>query len=385
MISFGLSEDQKMVQEMVRKFAEGELRPRHRELEKKGVPDELQKRFDELGLGLVDAPEELGGMGLGAFTAAVVHEELAWGDPGAAVALWAPHFAVAALLELGDAEQAKRWLGKLGRGAVAWSEPPKGPAEGFRTTAKRDGDGWVLEGEKIAVVNAGTAEVVVLFAQVEAGWDGVGAFVVDGTAVKGGAKSEWVGLETVRAGAISLAGVRVPDADRLKNVSVASMKRFFARAALVTAARQVGLARASYEYALEYTQDRHAFGKPVAHFQSISFTLAEMAMEVDAARWMVWRAAADFDRGAKDAESSVWKAATHANDAAWRVADNGVQLLGGAGFIQDYPVEKWMRDTKALALMGGSDQLAQLAVAGMALGQDLDVGLPAPWIQPVVT
>jgi alkylation response protein AidB-like acyl-CoA dehydrogenase len=153
----------------------------------------------------------------------------------------------------------------------------------------------------------------------------------------------------------------------------------FARMQLATAARQVGLARASYEYALQYTQERVAFGKPVAHFQAVSFTLADMHMDVESARWMVWRAAAELDRGGADAVLSVAKAAVHANDAAWRVADHGVQLLGGAGFIQDYPVEKWMRDTKALAMLGGTDQLSQLVIAG------LDDGIPTSAIQPVVT
>jgi acyl-CoA dehydrogenase len=125
----------------------------------------------------------------------------------------------------------------------------------------------------------------------------------------------------------------------------------------------------------------------VAHFQSISFTLAEMAMDVDSARWMVWRAAVDLEKGHDRASTTVAKAAVHANDVAWRVADNAVQLLGGAGYIQDYPAEKWMRDTKALALIGGADQLGQLIVAGAELGrsEEFGAGLPAPWIQPVVT
>jgi acyl-CoA dehydrogenase len=157
------------------------------------------------------------------------------------------------------------------------------------------------------------------------------------------------------------------------------VRRFFARAQLATAARQVGLARASYETALAYTQDRLAFGKPVAHFQAVSFNLAEMHIDVEAARWMVWKAASELDGGAPTALESVAKAAVQANEAAWRVADDGVQLLGGAGFIQDFPVEKWLRDTKALAMIGGTDELAQLAIAG------LGNGLPENGIQPVVT
>jgi acyl-CoA dehydrogenase len=400
MISFALTEDQRMLQELVRKFAEGEIRPRLRECEKQGVPAELQRKFDELGLALVDVPEDLGGMGLGLFTAVLVHEELAWGDPGLSVALWAPHFAPRAISTLGEAAQAKRLLARFAdgaRGAVAWSEAPRGPATGFATTARRDGDHWVLDGEKLHVVNAGVADTYVVFAQTDAslGWGGVGAFVVDANSpgVEAGARAEWVGLETVRAGAVKLAGCRVPDEARLPGAShVADLRRLYAAFGLVTAARQVGLARASYEYALGYTQDRVAFGKPVAHFQSISFTLAEMHMDVEAARWMVWRAATELDRagdanGVEAAVANAAKAAVHANEAAWRVADHGVQLLGGAGYIQDYPAEKWMRDTRALSFIGGADEVAQLVVAAAALAapNEFGVGLPEPWLQPVVT
>jgi acyl-CoA dehydrogenase len=123
----------------------------------------------------------------------------------------------------------------------------------------------------------------------------------------------------------------------------------------------------------------------VAHFQSIAFTLADMAMDVEAARWMVWRAATQLDKG--DA-SSVAAATAHANEAAWRVADNGVQLLGGAGYVKDYPVEKWLRDTKALALFAPPSELAELVAAGLALGHHIsgdDHGLPSTAIQPFFT
>jgi alkylation response protein AidB-like acyl-CoA dehydrogenase len=402
MLSFALSEDQQMLQETVRKFAADELRPVARALEKaRAVPADLQRRFAELGLVLVDAPEAAGGMGLGLTTAVLAHEELAWGDPGAAVALWSPSGVVAAALELGTPEQAKallaRWNGPgaaTARGALAWSESGKGlPEVGFATTARPDGDGWILDGAKSFVVNAGIADVYVVFAQIDAaaGWQGLGAFVVDGKAegLSVGARCAWLGLETVQAGAITLKNVRVPGAARLAGGAdvVTATRRMFARLAVTNAARQVGLARASYETALAYTQDRTAFGKVVAHFQAVSFTLAEMAMEVDAARWMVWRAAVELDGGAKSALVSAAMASTQANELAWKVADNGVQLLGGAGFVQDYPVEKWMRDTKTLALLSPTDELSRLVVAAQAIGKpdEFGVPLPASWIQPVVS
>jgi acyl-CoA dehydrogenase len=359
-----------------------------RELEKRGVPGDLRNRFHDLGVCLIDIPEDAGGMGLGTLTACLVHEELAFGDPGAAVALWGPHLAAAALVELGTPEQARRLLapfagpgGALLQGAVAWSETGKQlPLEGFATTAWPFGDDWMLDGKKDFVINGGAADLTVVFAQVEKdkGWDGIGAFAVPGAGgLSAGRRCEWLGLGGVQAGEVIIESCRVRGENRL-SADASRVRRFFARAALMTAARQVGLARAAYESALGYTQERHAFGKPVAHFQAVSFELAEMHMDVEAARWMVWRGAAELDACAPTALESVAKAAVHANEAAWRVADDGLQLLGGAGYIQDFPHEKWMRDTKVLAMIGGTDQLAQLWIAGVG-------ALPESCIQPVVT
>jgi alkylation response protein AidB-like acyl-CoA dehydrogenase len=396
MISFGLSEDQEILRDTVRKFAAEELRPKMREWEKaRAVPEGVRKKFSELGLELIDVPENLGGQGMGSLAAAVVHEELAYGDPGAAIALWGPGSAAAAILELGDDEQRKRWLGALGngkRGAVAYSEKWKVPASGFATTAQAYGEGWLLTGAKSFVIGGGQADLTVVFAQVEGkGWDGVGAFVVDGTpdGMKQGARHDLIGVETIHAAELVFEACKVPRQNRLVGGGDfgKAARRFFARMALTNAARQVGLARASYEFALEYTQDRHAFGKPVAHFQSIAFTLAEMAMDVDAARCMLWKAASDFDANTPGALAQVARAAVQANTAAWRVADDGVQLLGGAGFVQDYPAEKWERDTKALALLAPSSELQTLAVAAEILGRPDDFGpaLPSSDIQPIFT
>jgi acyl-CoA dehydrogenase len=390
MISFALEEDQQLIQDTVRKFAAESLRPKMRDFEKaRAVPESLRKAFHELGLGLIDMPEAAGGQGANLVTAALVHEELSYGDPGAAVALWAPHLAAQAILTLGDDEQQKRFLGKFAEtgahaliGAVAWADRQP-HLEGFSTTARRDGDGWVLNGHKSFVVNAGLADLTVVFAQLEgtSGWKEIAAFVLEGK-VAAGERHALLGLETVHAAELPLASVRVPDANRLRGNIAEGVKNMFVRWSVVNGARQVGLARASYEFALEYTQERKAFGKPVAHFQSIAFTLAEMAMDVEAARWMVWRGATELEKGRPIA---AVEACAHANEAAWRVADNGVQLLGGAGYVRDYPVEKWMRDTKTLALFQPTSEIANLSVASSELGHAVGTGLPSSAIQPFFT
>jgi acyl-CoA dehydrogenase len=397
MISFGLDEEQRIVQETVRKLAVEELRPRLRELEQRGVPDELRRRAHALSLSLLDVPERCGGQGAPLTTAVLVHEELAFGDPGAAVALIAPHLAAPAIVLLGDAAQQERLLARfvtadaaLRTGALAWSER-EAPLSGFATTATRVEGGWRLDGRKAFVVNGDGAELTVVFAQLAgtSGWDNIGAFIVEkGTAgVTVGARHQLLGLGAVAAHELSFAGAVVPDHNRLLGDGnfVARCELLLARAMLVTAARQVGLARAAYQFALDYTQERQAFGKPVAHFQAIAFTLAEMAMEVDAARCMVWRAARELDKGAWTAAVA---AAAQANEAAWKVADNGVQLLGGAGYVRDHPVEKWLRDTKTLALFAPPTEIAQLMLAGVELEHHISgdsAGLPSSGLQPFFT
>src|SRR5215468_1995641 len=217
MISFGLTEDQEILRDTVRKFAAEEIRPHMREWEKaRAVPDASRRKFSELGLELIDVPENLGGQGMGSLAAAVVHEELAYGDPGAAIALWGPGSAAAAILELGDDEQRKRFLGALGngkRGAVAYSEKWKVPATGFATTAQAYGEGWLLTGAKSFVLGGGLADLTVVFAQVEGrGWDGVGAFVVEGTpdGMKQGARHDLLGVEAIHAAEVIFEACKVP-------------------------------------------------------------------------------------------------------------------------------------------------------------------------------
>jgi acyl-CoA dehydrogenase len=305
------------------------------------------------------------------------------------VALAARGLGLEAILALGDEAQQQRLFprftasdGWRRAAALAYAERG-GPLDGFGTRAVRAGDGWVLDGKKCFVSGAEGAELVVVFAQVEGdGWPHVGAFVVEkGTVgLTVGPRQRLLGLEASPVYELTLDGCRVGDEGRLCGGGdfMAAARGLFSRLGLLQAARQVGLARASYENALEYTQERKAFGKPVAHFQSIAFALADMHMDVEAARWMVWKAATSGQ--AEDIAAAV----AHANEAAWRVADLGVQLLGGAGFVKDFPAEKWLRDTRALSLHAPPSECATLGIAAAELGQAID-GLPSTGIQPFVT
>ncbi len=400
MISFEPTEDQKLMVESVGQFARTALRPKVREFEKeRGLPESVRRTAHELGLGLVALPEAVGGAGLGLMTAVLLEEEIAWGDPAAPFALGGPGAFGLAVVELGTEDQARRALapftdgggGHARFGAVAWGEKrANADRAGFTTTATRDGSGWRLDGAKAYVLNADRAESFVVFAQVdpEAGFRGVGAFIVPASApgVKVLERATTLGLDAASFGGIELAGVVVPDADRLLGGAdfTAALVRFFAKNALLVAARGVGLARAAFEVTREYVDGRKAFGKPIGHFQAVAFTGADRAMDVDASRALVWRAAAAWDGLARgeasdnDALLLSAQAVAFGHEAAMRCGDDGVQLHGGAGFMRDYLVEKLMRDAKQIGLCGMTAEHADQLAAAITIGVPIDPGLVLP-------
>ena len=397
MIGFSPTEDQKLMADSVGQFARTVLRPKIREHEKaRELPDAVRRMAHELGLGLVALPEAIGGAGLGMTTAVILEEEVAWGDPAAAFAFGGPGAFGFAMRELATEAQAREALapfvaedGFARFGAVAWGEKKAHATRpGLSTTAKKDGDAWVLDGKKSYVVNADRAASFVVFAQVtEAdGWKGIGAFLVarDASGLTVKARDTSLGLDIASFGGLELAGVKA--AARLEgNGSFdQALVRFFARHALLVAARGVGLSRAAFDVTREYVDTRKAFGKPIGHFQAVAFNVADRAIDVDAARGLVWRAAAAwdaFDGGAgkeRDALHASAQAIAFAHEAAMRCGDDGVQLHGGAGFMRDYPVEKFMRDAKQLGLCGMTAEHADQLAAALELGVPLDPGLVLP-------
>ncbi len=391
MIAFEPTEDQKLMQDSVAAFAKG-LRTRIREFEAaRALPEDVRKTAHELGLGLVAIPEALGGSGLGLMTAVLLEEEVAFGDPAAAFGFGGPGAFGLAVAELAEAEHARALLapfvggdGYARFGAVAWGERHAcRERPGMVTTATKTDGGWTLRGEKAYVVNADRAEAFVVFAQEDAakGWGGIGAFVVPRAAsgLTVTARETSLGLDVASFGGIALDGVRVSDADRLPG-SAAAVVRFFAKQALLVAARGVGLARAAFETTREYCEGRRAFGKPIGHFQAVAFTLADRAMDVEASRALVWRAAVAWDSGMSEAEALLQtaRAVAFTHEAAMRCGDDAVQLHGGSGFMRDYPVEKWMRDAKQLQLCALTAEHADQLAAAIELGCPLDLGLVLP-------
>ena len=415
MIAFSPSEDQKMMQESVAQFARSTLRPRLRRFEAaRAIPEDVRKTAHEMGLGTVALPETLGGAGLGMTTAVLLEEELAWGDVGAPFGFGGPGALAFALQELGTHQQAAAVLAPFTQpdgydrfGAVAWGEPRAATDRpGLITMAKEHAGFWHLTGEKAYVTNADRAEVFVVFAQIDAslGWSGLGAFLVrkdnHGLAIK--PRATTLGLDAGSFGSIVLTEAKVLPQDRLLGpprltpppgdavdgtrggAFDAALIRFFAKNALIIAARSVGLSRAAFEITRDYCDTRVAFGKPVGHFQSVAFTLADRAMDVEAARALVWRAAWLWDSslttGAheRDALRATGYAVSFAHEAAMRCGDDAVQLHGGAGFMRDFPVEKLMRDAKQLQLCGMTAEQADQLVALIELDQPIEPGAVLP-------
>jgi alkylation response protein AidB-like acyl-CoA dehydrogenase len=365
-IGFELSAEQRALRELAHEFAERELRPVAREWdEREDCPPELLAKAAALGLTSHAIPEEYGGGGVPAVSSALVAEELSWGCAGLAAPIGATMFPVRPLLRSGTEEQKRRWLPRLASeegclAAIAFTEPGAGSdVAGIAATARREGDEWVLDGEKCYVTNGGIAELTIVFAKLEGA---VSAFLVErgDPGVRAGRKEPKLGLRSSYTGSILLEGARLP-ADRLlggEGDGFAIAMDFFLHSRPQVAASAVGIARAAFEHATAYANERIAFGKPLVAKQGVSFKLADMAMQVEAARLLVWRAAAALDAGDLDAAGLFGSyAKAFAADTAMAVTTDAVQVLGGAGIMRDHPVEKWLRDAKVLQIVEGTSEI----------------------------
>jgi alkylation response protein AidB-like acyl-CoA dehydrogenase len=373
-ISFEPTAEQRELQALAHEFAERELRPIAREWdEREDYPSDLLAKAAAAGLSSYAIPEEHGGGGVGAVTAALIAEELAWGCAGLAATIQATMFPVRPLLRFGTEEQRRRYLPLLAReqgalAAIAFTEAHAGSdLAAIRTTARRDGDrdggGWILDGEKVYVTNGGIADLTVVFAQAD---EGMTAFLVErgDPGVSAGRKERKLGLRASYTGSLVLDGARLPE-DRVlgePGEGFLVAMDFFEASRPQVAAAAVGIARAAYEHAAEYARTREAFGRPILSRQGVSFKLADMAMEIEAARLLTWRACAAIDAG-RDAGLLGSYAKAFAADAAMRATTDAVQILGGAGVMRDHPVEKWLRDAKMLQVVEGTSEIQRQIVA----------------------
>ena len=354
MIDFEPTEEQALVVDTVRQFAENEVRPKARECDECGkMPDDVLSHAHTLGLVANALDESVGGGGeRSAVTGALIAEELAWGDLALAAAILSPSLSALPVQDLGNDEQKQRWLPaftgeRFAPGALAWVEPDF-QSDPFRpaTRATRSGDGWTLEGSKCFVPWLDGGEDVVVIASTDAG---ARAFVVPRDATGLEAKSEAnMGLRGLPTAELKLAGLKVSGDALLGDGDGAAVEPLLARGRIAMAAMAVGVARAAYEISREYAKQRETFGAPIATRQAIAFKLADMAIEIDGARLLVWEAAWQLDQGS-DAGRAAALAQLQTTRVALEVADGAVQVLGGHGYIRDYLPEMHLRNARGFA------------------------------------
>lgn len=360
MISFAMTDEQESAREAMRGFAADAMRPLAREYdEASGIPDAFFAQAWELGLVATQLPEAAGGYGAprSPVTNAIVLEELAHGDATLAVAAAASSPFAFAVADQGTEEQRHTYLPALcgerfHAAAMAVAEPtPAFEVFAPRTTAARNGKGFVLSGTKCVVPLADRAGHFLVVARCG---DRLDALIVPrdaaGLTI---APEQNLGLRALPTGTLTFDGVRVPEADRLGGAAGADVARLIAQCRVGLAAVLNGVSRAVLDYCVPYAKERVAFDEPIARKQSIAFRLAEMQMEVESMRWMIWRAAGDLEQG-RDATRSAHLARVYATEKAMWIADNGVQVLGGHGFIREHPVEMWYRNARTVSVLEGT-------------------------------
>jgi short-chain 2-methylacyl-CoA dehydrogenase len=375
-----LSEEETLFQASVRRFASERLAPHVRAMDDAGVfRRDLLQEFFELGLMAVEVPEEFGGQGGAFFQSILAIEELARVDPSAAVIVDVQNtLFLNAILRWGTPEQKRRWLPRAAKDTVAsyaLSEAGSGSdAFALATQAVEEGDGYRLTGRKLWITNAGEAGFFLLFANVNSalGYKGITAFLVerDSPGFQVGKKEDKLGIRASSTCELILDGCRVPKANIVgevgKGYKIAIETLNEGRIGI--GAQMLGLAQGALDHALAYAQQRKQFGKAIADFQGVQFELAEMAVDVEATRLMVYNAARLHDAGRPFlTEAAMCK--YFASQVAERVASRAVEVLGGVGFTKDYPVEKLYRDAKIGRIYEGTSNMQKMTIAKQILGK----------------
>jgi alkylation response protein AidB-like acyl-CoA dehydrogenase len=378
-VDFDLTQDQKEIQALTRDFAKAEIEPHAAQWDRDHhFPRELYGKLAELGLMGACVPEEYGGAGVDFPSYILVLEELSRADAGVGVTV-AVHTSAVTLpiLAYGTDEQKSRFVPPLARGehlgAFALTEPEAGSDAGaLRTTAEHDGDGWVITGAKQWITNGSYAGTFLLFARTDqstAGARGVSAFILDADHVRVTRDEEKLGLNSSVTNDIVVESARV-ERERL----LYEENRGF-RVAMTTldggrigiAAQALGIAQAAYDVARAYAVERHAFGHRIGDFQAIQHKLANMSMELDAARLLVYRAAWLKQQGRPHTEEGA-KAKLFASEMARRQTAEAIQVLGGYGYTKEFPVERYYRDAKITEIYEGTSEIQRLVIARSILG-----------------
>ena len=378
-MQFDLNEEQIEIRDIVQRFTAQEITP-HAEAwdETNHFPREIYHKMAELGLMGMTTPEEYGGSALSRLANTLVYEELARGEMATAVGLSVHNMVTGSIARFGNQEQRRRWVPELASGkllgAFSLSEADSGSdAASLQCKAERNDDIYILNGTKMWVTNGGEAEIYLVMARTDIGKgaSGISCFVIekDTPGFSFGKTERKMGLHSSPTRELIFENCQVPVSNRLgeegQGFKIALSSLDGGR--INIGAIAVGVAQAAFETACNYSRERTQFGQPISNFQGIQFMLADMAMKIEAARLLVYQAAYKLDEG-QNTGMYASMAKCFATDMAMEVTTNAVQVLGGAGYVRDYPVERYMRDVKVAQIFEGTNQIQRVVIARSLLG-----------------
>src|SRR6476661_2565729 len=378
-MNFELSEEQQQIKYSIREFAESEIKPHVMEWdESQHFPDELRPKLAELGLMGIIFPEQYGGSGMGYVEYATIIEELGRVDGSVGLSV-AAHNSLCSnhIYQFGSEEQKQKYLVPLAQGESfgAWglTESQAGSdASGTRTTAIRSNGGWKVNGSKNFITHAISCETLVAVAVTDKskGNKGITAFIFDKSmeGFRSDKKENKLGMRASETASVVFEDCYVPDENRLGNEGGGFLQamQILDGGRISIAALSVGIAQGAYEAALKYSKERQQFGTPISEFQAIQFKLADMAMQIEAARLLTYQAAALKDAGKKTTRESAM-AKLFASEVAVKVSEESVQIHGGYGYTKDYPAEKFWRDSKLCTIGEGTSEIQRMVIAKQLL------------------
>ncbi|MCB9232595.1 MAG: acyl-CoA dehydrogenase family protein [Bacteroidia bacterium] len=380
-MNFEYNENQKMIADMIRKFGEEKIRPNIMKWdEAQEFPVDLMHEMGELGLLGVFVPEKYGGSGFGYFEYVTVIDEIAQIDPSIGLSVAAHNsLCTGHIYYHGSEEQKQKYLPKLAKGQWigAWglTEPNTGSDAGnMKTVAVRDGDHWVINGAKNFITHGKSGDVAVVMARTgEPGLSGnATAFILEkGTpGFRAGKKEDKLGMRASETTELIFEDVRIPDSQRIGEVGTGFRQamQVLDGGRISIAALSLGTAKGAMNAAIKYSKEREQFGQPISQYQAISFMLADMATEIEAAELLIYKAADMKNRKVPmTKESAICK--YYASEVAVKACNNAVQIFGGYGFIKDFPVEKFYRDVKLCTIGEGTSQIQQLVISRRLLNE----------------
>ncbi|CAN2223722.1 CaiA Acyl-CoA dehydrogenases [Candidatus Nanopelagicaceae bacterium] len=371
---FDLPSEYKELRASVRALAEKEIAPHAQAVdEEHRFPQEAKNALVKNGLYAAHVPAEFGGDGADALATVLIIEEVARACGSSSLIPAVNKLGSVPLILGGNDEQKKRWLPRLVKGegfSYCLSESEAGSdASALRTKVERKGDGWVLNGSKKWITNAGESEFYSVIAQGDAslGSKGITAFVVEKSdpGVSFGAPEKKMGMRGSPTREVYFDNVELSDDRRISEVGqgFALAMNTLDHTRITIAAQALGIAQGAFDVATKYAHERHQFGKPIFDFQAIQFMLADMAMNIEAARLLTYSAAVKSENGERDLRFFSAASKCFASDIAMKVTEDAIQVLGGYGYVTDYPVERMMRDVKLTQIYEGTNQIQRIVMA----------------------